>query len=345
MGSLRVCSCWGSGSACWGPCAGPVADGSQQPPPPPEAQSAAGLDAPRTEVEALPIEPPGGRAGAGAGSLPRCRGQRDRHHSPARAGVRDEGTAAADRRATIGRPAQREGGVDLRLLGMGRGWRPLRLGRGELAGPARRDGLGGRPLDARCRRMVLGPRQLGSARESPGDRRESARLAGDRAARPNNLTTRRRRHPGPTSSTCPVITPRPRPAIAWPGSPASGPRSSPAGTGSRPDGSAARTAGTSAKATGCATRPRPSSSSASRHGPSAAPAAMPNVTVITRDPITGAEVDIQADGAPGARRRGGRRHALLCDPAAGRYPYGPNGVIVPGTVPPFVRRMLDRVLP
>jgi hypothetical protein len=29
----------------------------------------------------------------------------------------------------------------------------------------------------------------------------------------------------------------------------------------------------------------------------------------------------------------------------GSYPYGPGGVIVPGAVPPFVRRLLDRVLP
>jgi hypothetical protein len=29
----------------------------------------------------------------------------------------------------------------------------------------------------------------------------------------------------------------------------------------------------------------------------------------------------------------------------GTYPYGPGGVVVPGVVPPFVRRMLDRVLP
>lgn len=29
----------------------------------------------------------------------------------------------------------------------------------------------------------------------------------------------------------------------------------------------------------------------------------------------------------------------------GAFPYGPNGVVVPGAVPPFVRRMLDRVLP
>ena len=29
----------------------------------------------------------------------------------------------------------------------------------------------------------------------------------------------------------------------------------------------------------------------------------------------------------------------------GLYPYGPGGVVVPGTVPPFVRRILDQVLP
>ncbi len=29
----------------------------------------------------------------------------------------------------------------------------------------------------------------------------------------------------------------------------------------------------------------------------------------------------------------------------GMYPYGPGGVVVPGAVPPFVRRLLDRVLP
>ena len=29
----------------------------------------------------------------------------------------------------------------------------------------------------------------------------------------------------------------------------------------------------------------------------------------------------------------------------GSYPYGPGGVVVPGAVPPFVRRLLDRVLP
>jgi hypothetical protein len=29
----------------------------------------------------------------------------------------------------------------------------------------------------------------------------------------------------------------------------------------------------------------------------------------------------------------------------GAFPYGPGGVVVPGAVPPFVRRILDRVLP
>ena len=71
----------------------------------------------------------------------------------------------------------------------------------------------------------------------------------------------------------------------------------------------------------------------------------PSVTVITRDPITGAEVDVAADGAPvpvGAVV-GGMPYYVIRPP--GEYPYGPNGVVVPGTVPPFVRRMLDRVLP
>ena len=91
--------------------------------------------------------------------------------------------------------------------------------------------------------------------------------------RPSTRTTRRRRHPGPTSSTS-RATMRPlRPAIAWPGSPASGRRSSPDGTGSRPDGSAARTAGTSARATGSATG-RLSSSRASRRETSAGSVAM-----------------------------------------------------------------------
>ncbi len=69
------------------------------------------------------------------------------------------------------------------------------------------------------------------------------------------------------------------------------------------------------------------------------------VTVITRDPITGAEVDVQAIGDPLAPTPivGGVPYYVIRPPGA--YPYGPNGVVVPGTVPPFVRRMLDRVLP
>ena len=70
-----------------------------------------------------------------------------------------------------------------------------------------------------------------------------------------------------------------------------------------------------------------------------------NVTVITRDPITGAEVDVQANGAPvpvGAVV-GGMPYYVIRPP--GEYPYGPGGVVVPGTVPPFVRRILDQVLP
>jgi WXXGXW repeat (2 copies) len=39
----------------------------------------------------------------------------------------------------------------------------------------------------------------------------------------------------------------------------------------------------------------------------------------------------------------GMRYYVLRPP--GSYPYGPGGVVVPGAVPPFVRRFLDRVLP
>ena len=70
-----------------------------------------------------------------------------------------------------------------------------------------------------------------------------------------------------------------------------------------------------------------------------------DVTVIARDPITGAEVDVQADGEPvpvGAVVTGMPYYVIR---PPGAYPYGPNGVVVPGTVPPFVRRILDRVLP
>ncbi len=71
----------------------------------------------------------------------------------------------------------------------------------------------------------------------------------------------------------------------------------------------------------------------------------PSVTVITRDPIAGAEVDVTTDGAPmpGGAVVMGMPYYVIRPP--GEYPYGPNGVVVPGTVPPFVRRILDQVLP
>jgi hypothetical protein len=68
------------------------------------------------------------------------------------------------------------------------------------------------------------------------------------------------------------------------------------------------------------------------------------VDVIARDPITGAEVDVEAAGdpVPVGAVAAGMPYYVLRPPG---YPYGPNGVVVPGAVPPFVRRMLDRVLP
>jgi hypothetical protein len=71
------------------------------------------------------------------------------------------------------------------------------------------------------------------------------------------------------------------------------------------------------------------------------------------DPIAGAE----ASGWPGGRVARvlpgdvpvivgpvtGMPYYVIRPP--GSYPYGPGGVVVPGAVPPFVRRLLDRVLP
>jgi len=65
-----------------------------------------------------------------------------------------------------------------------------------------------------------------------------------------------------------------------------------------------------------------------------------------RDPIALAE---EADRARGDLPRvvivpRGRVPLYVIRPP-GSYPYGPAGVVVPGAVPPFVRRLLDQVLP
>jgi hypothetical protein len=58
------------------------------------------------------------------------------------------------------------------------------------------------------------------------------------------------------------------------------------------------------------------------------------------DPIAQAEAAGQVRVVvPGT----GMRYYVIRPP--GSYPYGPSGVIVPGAVPPFVRRILDQVLP
>jgi WXXGXW repeat (2 copies) len=69
-----------------------------------------------------------------------------------------------------------------------------------------------------------------------------------------------------------------------------------------------------------------------------------DVTVIARDPTTEAEVDFEAAGdpIPAGAVATGAPYYVLRPPG---YPYGPSGVVVPGAVPPFVRRILDRVLP
>lgn len=71
----------------------------------------------------------------------------------------------------------------------------------------------------------------------------------------------------------------------------------------------------------------------------------PDVEVIARDPVTGAEVNVTppAEPLPAGAVAAGMPYYVIRPPGA--YPYGPNGVVVPGAVPPFVRRLLDRVLP
>jgi hypothetical protein len=74
----------------------------------------------------------------------------------------------------------------------------------------------------------------------------------------------------------------------------------------------------------------------------------PSGTVTERDPIAEAEAADRLAPPDGASE-------IIVGPVPlmpyyvirppGSYPYGPNGVVVPGAVPPFVRRLLDRVLP
>jgi WXXGXW repeat (2 copies) len=79
------------------------------------------------------------------------------------------------------------------------------------------------------------------------------------------------------------------------------------------------------------------------------------------EPNEGAAIDqappppgTEADGDPIAgAEAAGRFRVIVPGPGMpyyvirppGTYPYGPGGVIVPGAVPPFVRRILDQVLP
>ena len=78
---------------------------------------------------------------------------------------------------------------------------PLRLGRGELARPAGRHGLGARTLGPRRPRLVLGGRDAGrrAARERPSWR--TGPPGGSTGRRPITRTTRRPRPPAPISST------------------------------------------------------------------------------------------------------------------------------------------------
>ncbi len=74
----------------------------------------------------------------------------------------------------------------------------------------------------------------------------------------------------------------------------------------------------------------------------------PPGTVTERDPIAGAEAAgrlpvPEAEVGVLVGPVFGSPYYVIRPPGA--YPYGPGGVVVPATVPPFVRRILDRVLP
>jgi hypothetical protein len=74
----------------------------------------------------------------------------------------------------------------------------------------------------------------------------------------------------------------------------------------------------------------------------------PPGAVTERDPIAGAEAVDRfplPDDAPEIIVGPGGRMPFYVIRPPGAYPYGPGGVVVPGAVPPFVRRLLDRVLP
>jgi hypothetical protein len=79
-----------------------------------------------------------------------------------------------------------------------------------------------------------------------------------------------------------------------------------------------------------------------------------DVKLLPLPPGTENERDLIAESENARRSRAGSRSIVVVpEPGMpyymirppGMYPYGPTGVVVPGTVPPFVRRILDRVLP
>jgi hypothetical protein len=80
----------------------------------------------------------------------------------------------------------------------------------------------------------------------------------------------------------------------------------------------------------------------------------PNPDVDLPPPLPSAEDDVIAGGERRSRRSlrprttvivpgPGMPYVVIRPP--GSYPYGPGGVVVPAAVPPFVRRILDQVLP
>ena len=182
-------------------------------------------------------------------------------------------------------------------------------------------------------------------------------------------TTHRLQPRAPISSSCRATILQA--AIAWSGDRAFGPGCSPAGTGSprwirRPDGWEFRDGywvpdpDTAVITTN--TRRRV----VARPGPSGLPPAIidsergPGDTDVGTDslpPPPGAVTgqDFIAESEASGRLIGPGEVPVVVGPVTGMpyyvirppgtYPYGPQGVVVPGAVPPFVRRILDRVLP
>ncbi len=267
------------------------------------------------------------------------------------------------RRSPSGRQAGGPGRapMDSRILGMGRGGRGIRLDRRRLADARAGHDLGGRPLDARRFRLVSRPRILEPAPRCSGhaqrdDRCSAATL---RAAGP------------PADPPASDVAPAPGPDYffiaghfepagdqldwkpgfwakvqpGWDWIPARWVRLSTgwefrAGNWTRDtDATDLRVAVGRSTGRRIARRPALPPRELSSPDPEFDRPPQPPLDRDQRDPIAEAEEN------PGLLVLPRELVPYYVIRAPGSYPYGPGGVLVPGVVPPFVRRLLDRVLP